>query len=130
MRKLSLVLAALGLVATRPALAQRSFSVGEEVFSESEILDARALPQLDGAPVILITWNEAAATRFRAAVRRSVGKPMAITLDGKALVTPIILEPNETSELQVSGDFTFAEASRLAKAISGKDPLPDSLEGE
>jgi hypothetical protein len=32
--------------------------------------------------------------------------------------------------LDISGAFSLAEAERLAKLISGKDPLPDSLDDE
>lgn len=126
MRKLLIFLAALTVAS--PALAARDFRIGPERFSENEILDARALPSVDGMPVLMITLADAAALRLQQITAAMVGKPLPVTLDGKALTSPIVREAITGGVLEISGLSDMRECERLAREISGKDPLPDSLE--
>ena len=112
-----------------PALAEeRQFSIAGESFHESEILDARAQPELDGTSSIRITFSEAAAKRIALVTGRLVGKPAHISLDTQTVADPIVRAPIRDGVLQVSGAWTVHDAEALAHKISGKDPLPDSLE--
>lgn len=122
-------LALLLLLIATPAWAQgRSFTIGGEAFSESEVLDARAQPQLGGPVAVMITFSESAASRLASLTKRLLNKPLPIVLDGRTLVTPNVAEIATGAVVQISGNFTLTEAEALAKAISGKDPLPESLE--
>jgi preprotein translocase subunit SecD len=97
-------------------------------FAEGDIVDARALPDLAGMPTIMITFSGPAAKRFGVLTARRKGKPLPIMLDGKILAQPIVSEAVLRGEAQISGRWPYEEAVRLAKQISGKDPLPDDLE--
>jgi preprotein translocase subunit SecD len=130
MRRFLFILAILGLITSSAAAANRSFSVGNEAFLESDILDARGLPELDGTPVIMITLADKASNRLRIMTRRIVGKSMPIMLDGKTIAAPVVREEISSSVIEISGVATIEDATRIAKIISGKDPLPDSLEEE
>lgn len=127
-RTARMMLAALLLSLASPAVAARDFRIGPERFSESEVLDARALPSVDGMPVIMITLAEAAALRFQKLTEAMVGQPLSIKLDGKELTAPIVREAIAGGVLEISGLPSLAEGERIARLISGKDPLPDSLE--
>ena len=116
------------LLAATPALAVRDFRIGGERFAESEILDARALPSIDGMPLIMITLTEAAAQRFHKLTGAMIGQPLPIMLDGKELMAPLVREPIAGGVLEISGLPSWQECQRLARVISGKDPVPDSLE--
>lgn len=115
-----------------PVLASpaRSFSIGGVTFEESDIIDARAQPDLGGTASILITFETVAAKRIAQVSRERLGQPLPIILDGKTLAAPRVVEPIEGGTAQISGSFPLAEADRIARLISGKDPLPDSLEGD
>lgn len=117
------------LLVSTPALAAGNhLVVGGENFVESDILDARAQPELDGTSSIRITFNDAAAKRIALVTARLVGKPALVSLDDKAVADPVLHEPIRDGVLQLSGAWLLADAEALAKKISGKDPLPDSLE--
>lgn len=128
-RALALI-AALCLVALAPpAMAgDRSFTIGGEAFAEADILDARALPSMDGMPTVLVSFSEAAAERFTKIAQAYQGKPVAIVLDGKTLSSPLVNGPIETSAIEISGLASLVDAVRLARLISGKEPLRDELE--
>ena len=116
------------LIISAPVIAQmRSFSIGGMAIAESDVIDARGLPDATGHASLQITLDTAAAGRLAKATA-VVGQTLPIILDGVTISEPIIREPIRGGTLQISGQFTLAEADRLAKLISGKDPLPDSLE--
>ncbi len=108
--------------------AERSFFVAGEAFSEAEILDARAQPELDGTSSIRITFAESATLRIATVTQRLVGKPASVALNGETVADPIVREPIRDGVLQLSGPWSIEGAVSLARKISGKDPLPDSLE--
>lgn len=121
----------LALLAASPAWAgERAFQVAGEGFSEAEIVDARAQPELDGTSSIRITFAEGAAKRVAALTQKLVGKPAHVALDSQTVADPIVREPIKDGVLQLSGHWTLDDATALAKKISGKDPLPDSLDDE
>jgi preprotein translocase subunit SecD len=116
------------LLATPAIAAERNFMIDSEIFAEAEIIDARAQPELDGTSSIRITFNETAAKRIATVTLRLVGKPAHVALNSEAVADPIIREPISDGVLQLSGPWSLESATLLAKKISGKDPLPDSLE--
>ena len=116
------------LITTTANAAERQFLIGTTAFAESDIIDARALPDLSGQATILITFSTAAAKRLETLTAAHIGKPIEIMLDGTVLITPIVREPIAGGTVQISGTLTFEAAAKLAKSISGKDPLPDDLQ--
>ncbi len=108
--------------------AERHFSIGGINFAEHDIIDARAQPDLGGQATILITFSAAAAKRLETETAAHIGEPLDIKLDDDVLMKPIVREPIAGGTLQISGSLTFEAAVKLAKSISGKDPLPDDLQ--
>ncbi|MEQ1549434.1 MAG: hypothetical protein ABL918_12435 [Chakrabartia sp.] len=121
------------LTAPSAHAAERRFSIGATAFAEHDIIDARAQPDLGGQATILITFSAAAAKRLETETAAHIGKPVDIKLDDTVLMSPIVREPIAGGTLQISGGqisggLTFEAAVKLAKSISGKDPLPDDLQ--
>jgi preprotein translocase subunit SecD len=114
--------------ATAIAGTPTSLAIGGEHFTQSEILDARYLPSIDGQPMVMVTLSESAALRLQDVTKRNIKKAVAIVVDGKTIVSPTILTPIETGVIEIGGIESAPAAIALAKQISGKDPLPDSLE--
>ncbi len=124
------LVAALLLILSTPAWAQaRSFSVGDLAIAEADIIDARGLPDTMGNAMLQVTLETPAAERL-ARLTAIVGQQLPIILDGETIASPVIREPITGGTFVISGQWTLAEADRLAKLISGKDPLPDSLEDD
>jgi preprotein translocase subunit SecD len=118
------------LITAATAQPARDFSIAGEQFSEADIVDARALPALDGSASIMITFSDAAAKRLGAVTKATVKKIIRVTLDGKLLAEPLVLEPIDGGAVQITGGLAMKDATVMAKRISGKDPLPDSLDEE
>lgn len=134
MRKLSVLwaLPLLSALAATPTRAEpiRDFSVAGQQFTYADIVDARALPTVDGASVIMVTFSELAAKRVSALIKANVQKQLLITLDGVALAQPVRRDIVPDGVIQIQGSFDFGAAEAVAKRISGKAPLPDSLDEE
>jgi preprotein translocase subunit SecD len=109
-------------------MATRSFTIAGASFTESEIIDARAQPGVDGRAAIMLTFDEAAAKRFSAILARNVTKEIKVVLDGTIAFGIPVAEAAAAQSTMLTGDFSIAQAEALARRISGKPPLPDSLE--
>jgi len=110
------------------AQAAGGFAIGGENFAQADIIDARALPELDGTAAIMFTFDPKAARRLEALTRSQAAKPLAVTLDGATLASPVVPEPITDGVLTIAGGFTMPQAEALAKRISGKDPVPEEFE--
>lgn len=125
-RRLSPMLAGLALAIASPASAGE-FRIGTVAFAPADILDARALPQPGATPIIMITFADAALARLEQATTvPNDDADIAITLDGKLLTRIVVRGPRTEPVLTIGGAATMPDAERIAKEISGKDPLPDA----
>ena len=91
-RTYRMALAGILLGLATPAFAARDFRIGPERFAEADILDARAVASVEGAPVVMITLTEAAAPRLQKLTEAMLGKALPIQLDGKELMAPVVRE--------------------------------------
>ena len=78
-----------------------------------------------GQPVVNFRFDSAGGKRFGEVTRDNVGRPFAIVLDGKVISAPVIREPILGGAGQISGRFTFQEATDLALLLrAGALPAP------
>ena len=85
-----------------------------------------AWPGVDeyGNPVVDIEFNSEGAKLFSAVTSRSVGKPIAILLDGRIISAPNVREPIPSGKAQISGDFTIEEVQDMViKLKAGALPI-------
>lgn len=111
-----------------PALAARDFRIADQPFSQAEILDARGLATAAGEPAILVTLTQKAGLRLAAISQTLLGKPLVATLDGKPLNGPIVRAPIADGMVELTGFASFEDSEKQAERISGKPPVPDSME--
>lgn len=80
-----------------------------------------AWPGVDqyGNPVVDIEFNANGAGLFANVTERSVGKPIAIVLDGKIISAPNVREPIPSGKAQISGNFTIEEVQDLVIQLRG-----------
>jgi preprotein translocase subunit SecD len=119
------VLIPLLLAAAAPA---DRLTIGGVPFPQSDFLDARAIFDETGAPVIYVTLSPSGRAKLAKVTRANVGKEMPLMIGSRLLTKPIVREPLLAGTLQISGIANVEEAKALAKAMSGKDPLPESLD--
>jgi preprotein translocase subunit SecD len=113
------------LIAAAPA---ETLTIGGVAFPQSDFVDARAIFDETGAPAIYITLSPAAATKLAAITHDNLGKPLSMMVGGRLLTQPVVREPILGGTMQITGLTSAAEARRFAKAMSGKDPLPESFD--
>jgi preprotein translocase subunit SecD len=111
----------------KPAKVARVFTIAGEPFSEAEIVDARAQPDISGKATIMITFDDNGRIKLARLSGANKAKPMPFVLDGQTLMAPVVTDPIIDGVAQITGMFTLTEAEVIAKKISGKPPLPDSL---
>lgn len=102
-------------------------TIGGESFLPAEILDARALPDVNGKVGIMLTLTPPGAKRLEGISGSLIGKPMLIALDGKTLGGELVRKPIANGVIELPGRWTLADGEAIARRISGKDPLPDEL---
>jgi len=99
-----------------------AFVVAGHAIRPTDVLDARAIPDMSGKPSLMVTLTPSAAGAIGAAT-----DPIACTLDGKPLGASPAGALTSGHVLQLSGDFgDYPATAALARRISGRDPLPDS----
>jgi preprotein translocase subunit SecD len=83
----------------------------------SQIVDAQVAYNQSNQPIINFTLNSAGARIFGDFTGKSVGKRLAIVLDGKVYSAPNINERIGGGSGQISGGFTVSEAGNVAIAL-------------
>ena len=96
------------------------------ILNGENLLDAQ--PQMNNQTnetVVSFTLDRVGAKRFGKATSASIGKQLAIVLDGKIVSAPVIRDAIVSGSGQISGNFTFQSATDLALLLrSGALPAP------
>ncbi len=80
---------------------------------------------------VALQFNDEGTQLFADLTTRSVGKPIAIFLDGTAISIPVVNEPILNGSAVISGSFSLQDARLLAQRLnSGALPVPVELIGQ
>ena len=96
------------------------------ILTGSQIVDAKvSFDQQTNQPIINFTLSTFGAQIFGDFTAKSIGKRLAVVLDGKVFSDPVIRERIGGGSGQISGNFTVSEAGNIAIALrSGALPAP------
>lgn len=95
------------------------------ILTGSEVVDARVAYSESNQPVINFTLSTFGGKVFGDFTAKSVGKRLAVVLDGKVFSAPAIRERIGGGSGQISGNFSVEEAGNVAIALrSGALPAP------
>lgn len=84
-----------------------------------------------GQPYISLKFNSQGSKQFGLITKNNVGRQLAILLDGEVISAPNINEAILGGNAQITGQFSFDEASLLALSLrSGALPAPMKIEEE
>ena len=98
------------------------------ILNGSQVVDARVAYDQQNQPIINFTLNSTGARIFGEFTSKSIGKRLAVVLDGKVYSAPNIRERIGGGSGQISGGFTVAEAGNVAIALrSGALPATVNL---
>ena len=97
--------------------------------SGEDLVDAQ--PSSDGQtgePVVTFRFNARGGKKFGDVTSVNVNRPFAIVLDGSVISAPVIREPILGGSGQISGNFSFRDATDLALLLrAGALPAPLSI---
>ncbi len=104
----------------------------EAVMQGDAISDARVdFDSSSMLPKISLTMNTQGTKDFGELTTKHVGERLAIVMDGEVLSAPNIREPITIGTAEITGQFSYDEASVLALALrSGSLPVPMFVEEE
>lgn len=81
-----------------------------------------------GKPAISLQFTGEGGKKFEAITEETVGKPLAIVLDGEVISAPVVQEKISGGNAQITGNFTLDEAKKLSIQLNaGALPVPVSL---
>jgi len=111
-----------------PVLLKDEVALSGETISDARVdFDSTGF----GQPIISLTLNSQGAKIFGKLTQDNVGQRLAIILDDEVISAPNINEAILGGRAQISGQFSFEEASMLALALrSGALPAPMHIEEE
>ncbi len=75
-------------------------------------------PFLPGEYQIAITLTDEAAKKMAEVTRKNIRRRLALLIDGRVIVAPVIQSEIPGGEIRISGSFTEDEVKDLAKRIS------------
>ncbi len=76
-------------------------------------------------PTVSLQFNEEGAKIFEELTEKFTGMPLAISIDGQIISTPIVREKISGGNAQISGNFTADDAKSLARNLNaGALPVP------
>jgi preprotein translocase subunit SecD len=86
----------------------------ETLLTGDLISDASVRVTEVGEPYVSVTFDSVGGRVFGEVTEKNVGRGLAIVLDGNVHSAPVIRERIPSGQAQISGGFTFEEASDLA----------------
>src|SRR5665648_299212 len=108
----------------KTALLEFKSEEGETQLTGAHLIDAKSSFDQFSRSTVLIEFDKIGAKEFGEATKKSVGKVLAITLDGKEISAPVVQEPILDGKAQITGKFTVESANHLALLLrSGSLPV-------
>lgn len=122
---------ALPLLEKTPGSKQKEELIALEkdaMLTGEDVADARPAFDNMNKSYVTLNFNARGARIFERVTTESVGRRMAIVLDGKVYSAPVIRERIGGGRASISGNFTTAEAQDLAIVLrAGSLPAPVSI---
>ncbi len=112
------------------AVSRTPFLIRKKTLLTGDLLtDARvSIDTQYNEPYVSLTFNNAGAKRFDTVTADNVGKRLAIILDGNVYSAPNINERISGGRAQISGNFSYEEATDLAIVLrAGALPAPVTI---
>ena len=98
---------------------QKVYLRKEAEVTEKDVTQAQAVEH-KGTFVIEIVLTKEGQKKLAKLTEEHVNKPLAILVDGKVNPPPIVRDKLEGGKAVITGNFTKAEAEKIAKGIKDK----------
>jgi preprotein translocase subunit SecD len=112
--------AAEGLIeATVSGTTQTIFLHKDPLLTNRDISHARVVVDEENGPAVDVTFAEESREKVLHLTETNRGKLLAILVDGRVIMAPVIREPIGT-EARIWGRFSREEAERIARGLTGE----------
>ena len=92
----------------------------EVVVTNGDIAQAQVVQGDDASRFsVMVAFTDEGAEKMFRATQNHIGRPLAILVDGEVVVAPVVRAPISSSAV-IDGNFTKAEAERIADGILGR----------
>ena len=91
----------------------------DPLFDESALKKAELSHDPSAHPLIHLALNADAAKKLGDVTAKNIGKRLGLTLNGQLIMAPVIQSAITAGELQLTGNFTEAEAADFVKCVNG-----------
>jgi preprotein translocase subunit SecD len=109
-----------------PGLSELAFHLtGEHLYVHDEVLlsqadvDSAVVTMQQGRPAVELIFTPDGGEKLGQMTQHNVGKRCAMFLDGDLVSAPRIMAAIHVGRAIIAGDFTEAEARRIAHGLSG-----------
>jgi preprotein translocase subunit SecD len=92
----------------------------EAELTEKDVSKAQAIEDKKAGFAIEIVLTKEGQKKLAKLTEEHVNKPLAILVDGKVIAAPIVRDKLEGGKAVITGNFTKAEAEKIAKGIKDK----------
>ncbi len=94
---------------------------GSPILTEGDLVRVSRL-EGHGHNLILLEFKPLAAERLAALTAQNVGQRLAIFIDDRLVMSPLIREPITRGKVLMDGDFSRARAEEIVRALSPGQP--------
>lgn len=106
-----------GLTETVLGPAGSRFYLRHEVLVDESDVDSAYVTTQDGRPAVGVRFTSTGSRKWEQLTGQNVGKRCAMILNGELVSAPRINAPIRVGRAIVAGDFTEAEADRVAQRL-------------
>jgi preprotein translocase subunit SecD len=96
---------------------ERVYCAPAPVITGADVSDVRVQQDAQGRSQVLVTFTPAGRTRLAEFTRNHLKERLAIVVDGRVLLAPVIENEIAHGAVLITGAFTAQEFERIAKAI-------------
>lgn len=98
----------------------------QRFLGKEDIQSATSKTEKSGNSSILITFTKDSAPKWASATKENIGKSIKIMLDGKVYYDPVVRQPIENGQCEMTGNFSREEAD-IFLALLNTETLPVNL---
>lgn len=98
---------------------QKVYLHPEALLTEKDVAEAKVTQTDKGVPEISVTFTKEGGKKMARLTEANQGKRLAIVVDGKVISAPVI-RSKVADRAVITGNFTKAEAEKIAKEINQK----------
>jgi preprotein translocase subunit SecD len=107
-----------GMIAMEFGVTGERFYLHDEVLIDQSDIDSAVVITHNGRPAVELLLTSEGTRKFEELTERNVGKRCGMILNGELVSAPHIMAPIRVGRAIVAGDFTRAEARRVARGLS------------